>query len=417
MAAQGERIGGDSSVYDAITPPVSASLKASADALHESIPSGPTPDLEGLAELLKEKVADTGYLDVVNKLALVHLASGRPQEAIPLLERCVEENNSFVEAWISLAFTRAQLGHMQEAEVIFPQVLKNRASNPELHNICGLFYATYGNYTEAIIEYQRALALDPGSDLVNNNMALACSAVGRMREAQSHFLVARSLRPLYHKLGIIRDGKLQPEAAGLFRVRAQGNPLRSVAYYEAGYYHAALGERETALQALGQALLPEPDFARYYTALGFLEMNWGERHEAVDHLKRALTIDPGAYEACVHLGFYYGEEEMMDRVLEYFRLAVHLRPYYADQQFNLGEALVAMESYDEAIDCFRRAVRINPYYAMALFKLGYAYLENGQPDMAADAFTRLKAFDPNFPGLDEFLDQVKDRPQFSETEE
>jgi tetratricopeptide (TPR) repeat protein len=417
MAAEGERVGGDSRVFDAVTPPVSASLKASADALVKSVSAGPTPDLEGLAALLKEKVAETGYLDVVNKLAIVHLATGRPQDAIPLLERCVEGNPNFVEAWISLAFTRAQLGQVQEAGVIFPQILKNRASNPELHNISGLFYAMQGDYAEAISEYERALAIAPGDDLTNNNMALACAAVGRLKEAQSHFMVARSLRPLYHELGIIKDGAVQPAAAALFRARAEGNPLRSVAYYEAGFYHAALGEREMALKALGEALLPEPDFARYYTALGFLEMNWGERHEAVDHLQRALTIDPGAYEAGVHLGFYYGEEENMDRVLKYFRDAVRLRPYYADLQFNLGEALVAMETYDEAIDCFRRALRINPYYAMALFKLGYAYLENGQSDMAADAFTRLKSFDPNFPGLDDFMAQVGDRPRFSETEE
>jgi len=400
---------GDPRLHDATTPVVAASLEASAEAVEEPGSISRYSYLAPLVEIFEEQVEDTGYLDVINKLATVYVVMGRPQDAVMLFERCAEENTEFVRAWTNLAFTRLQLGLVEEAGMIFPRILKNRAASAELHNLYGLFYALQGNYPEAILEYERALTLQPQYDLANNNLALAYEALDQREDAVRHFHEAVSLGPLYRELGIFKEGKVLPEAVERFRARVQGNPLRSLAYYEAAFYYSARKENGIALNVLGEALAIEPDFARYYTALGFLEMNRGKQQEAEEHLEQTLAIDPGAFEAHVHLGFYYGESEKMDMVLDHFQNAVNLRPYYPDLHFNLGEALLDQGELAEAIACFRRALTINPFYGMALFKLGYTHQEAEQPEQAADVFARLKAIDPDFPEIDEFLEQAKSR--------
>lgn len=396
----------DPRLHDATTPSVAASLEASAQALEEStFPRRPS-ELAPLIEILEEQVSDSGYLDAVSKLATAYLVVGRPQDAHSLFERCVKENPDFIEAWANLAFTRLQLDLSDEAGVIFPLILKNRASNADLHNLYGHFLALQGLYREAIVEYERALTLSPQSYLAHNNIALAYEALGQREKVLEHFSEAVSLEPLYKGLGIIKDDEIHPEALERFRTRVQGNPLRANAFYEAAFFYSAQDESDKALRMLGDALVLEPDFARYYTALGFLEMNWEDRESAVEHFQSSLAIDSGAYEAHIHLGFYFGEEEKMDLVLEHFEKAVELRPYYPDLHFNLGEVLLNEGRFEEAIASFRHALTMNPYYGMALFKLGYAHEEAGQLELAAEAFSRLKSIDPEFPDIDEFIDEL-----------
>jgi len=406
MAKEDSISSGESRLHDATTPAITASLQASLEALDRgALPGGP-PDLRLLIEGLEGQVEAVGYVDVIHNLGTAYLASGRPQDAVELFSQCVERNPDFVEAWVNLAFTRLQLGLGDDAGIIFPRILKSRAANADLHNLYGLFLALQGNYPDAISEYQRALALHPEFDLAHNNLALAFEALGQHEEAREQFAAAGSLTQLYQALGIISDGEVVPEAVEQFRAKVQGNPLRATVFYEAAFFFASREEREKALRMLGEALVLEPDVARYFTSLGFLELNWGDEESAVEHLQTAIEIDRGAYEAHIHLGFHYGVNEEMDKVLEHFRRAVELRPYYPDLHFNLGEGLLDVGETEEAISCFRHALRLHPWYGMALFKLGHACLEANHSEQAVEAFKRLRENDPEFPDLDEFLDQA-----------
>ena len=72
-------------LHDATTPPVAAGLEASDEAQMEPASVSQQPDLAPLVEMFEAEVEDTGYLDVVNKLATIYLVTGRPQDAAPLL--------------------------------------------------------------------------------------------------------------------------------------------------------------------------------------------------------------------------------------------------------------------------------------------------------------------------------------------
>ena len=392
---------------DAVSSPVDISLQAAVDTPTEPSFAARYQELTTLQGALEELVAETGFPDVRNKLATVYMVSGRFQDAQSVLERCLEEKPDYFDAWANLAFTRLQMGFVPEARTILPRLLRIYTNNADLHNLYGLFLAVQGDYSEAIEEYKRALALRSPFDTVHNNLALAYEALGQQEDALLHFRKATGLELLYNRLGIVEGDEIQPEAVERLRARAEGNPLRALIFYEMATYCGTLEKKERALQILGEALVIEPDFARYYTALGSLEMNWEERQEAVEHLQLALEVDPTAYIAHIHLGFYYGEEEQMDRVLEHFQKAIDLRPYYPDLRYNMGDALLSLGRVEEAIECFQRALTLQPFYEMALFKLGYAYQEASQPEQSIETHERLKSLAPDFPDIDEFLQKAE----------
>ena len=416
MVAEGPPVSPEERIPGPV-PPRSATLEASAKALNLDSTASRFAELEPLVANLEEQVSESGYLDMTHNLGSLYLVVGRPQDAVALFERCVKGNPDFTAAWVNLAFTRLQLGFEKDAHTIFPLLLKSRAENARLHNLYGLFLACTGDYAHALEEYQRALARQPRYDLAHNNMGLALEALGQLERAREHFEEARSLQPLYAELGILRDGVVNLEALERFRAHVQNNPLRAGPFYEAAYYYASGGDMEHAFRLLGEALVIEPDFARYHTAVGFLEMNWGDRDRSRSHLETALDVDPDAEEAHVHLGFYHGEEEHLDRVLFHFRRAAELRPYYPDLLVNLAEALVANEEYEEAITYFSRALLINPFYTTALLKLGYAYDHAGQPNLALEAFNRLKSLDPEFPDIDDFIKSAREHSDAVSTDQ
>jgi tetratricopeptide (TPR) repeat protein len=363
-------------------------------------------DLEELVGVYEERLSRTGYLDACHILASLYLFTGRPKDALPLFEHCVKENPDFIEARANLAFTMYELGLLPQAQAVFPRLLKSRPANARLHCLYGILFAMQGEYDEAIVEYRRALELTPDNDLVHHYMALARLAVDDETVAVEHIHRAPSLLPFYQSVGILRGNEIDPDLMERYRSLTEGNPLRARCLYEGANHYAAMGEEERAARVLGEAIAIEPDFERYYTALGFIEMNLDRREAAVECLKLALAVDPDAFEPHVHLGFLFGEEGKMDLVMRHFQMAVKARPYYPKLHFNLGEAYLAMDELEEAIKCFRRALKVHPFYVMAMFKLGYVYQEAGRDEEAVKGFSRLKSMDPRFPDVDEFLEQA-----------
>jgi superkiller protein 3 len=397
-----------SSPSDDVGKPVALSFGTAAEFISNPLTHQWICDLEELVDVYEMRVSRTGYIDACNILASLYLLTGKPKDALPLLERCVEGNPDFIDAWASLAFTRLELGLLPHAQAVFPRLLKSRPTNARLHTLYGVFFAIQNEYEEAIEEYRLALELNPDYDLAHNNMALACLAVGDGEGAQDHARLATSLRPFYQSVGILSGNDLDPEVMEQYRLLAEGNPLRARCLYEGAYQNAAMGEEDRAMQALGEAIAIEPDFVSYYTALGYIQMNLDRPEAAVEYLKLALTVDPDAFGPHVHLGFLFGEEGKMDLVMEHFQAAARARPYYPNLHFNLGEAYLATDRLEEAILCFRRALLVHPFYSMAMFKLAYAYREAGRDEEALRAFSRLKSMDPRFPGVDEYLEHYED---------
>jgi tetratricopeptide (TPR) repeat protein len=114
-------------------------------------------------------------------------AQGKQTEALPLFERAAQLDPSSFDAWVNVGCTLGELKRHEEALAAFERALALDPSNAAAWNNKGnaLHDLTrYTRYQEALVAYDRALAI--GENAIRwNNKGAALRGLGRTREAEA----------------------------------------------------------------------------------------------------------------------------------------------------------------------------------------------------------------------------------------
>ncbi|HWE86090.1 MAG TPA: tetratricopeptide repeat protein [Terracidiphilus sp.] len=219
-----------------------------------------------------------------------------------------------------------------------------------------------GDYTAAIPEWRKALALEPRDPRALNGFGETLAKDGKHDEAMAQFRAAIAAKPEY--------------------VEAHNN---------LGILLASLGKPTEAVAEFNQALEISPGYADTRNNLGRLLLEQNRVPEAITQFQAAIEINPGFAEAHSNLGYAYGTQGHLDDAITEYRAAIDADPKFAHAYNNLGLALASQGKLDDAIKNFARAALLEPNYASAEANLGRALLDKGWP---ADAVKYLqKALD------------------------
>ena len=159
--------------------------------------------------------------------------------------------------------------------------------------------------------------------------------------------------------------------------------------------HAALGDHETAVRVLAEAV-------RRYPTEGFLHLAIGREYRASNQLpaaersfERAVNLLPGYWPALYWLGMLNYERGRYDAAANSWRAVVHCAPEYDGGYTNLGLAYYMLDRHDDAGQMFERALELTggtDY--VALSNLGTLYFEESRFGEAASLFERaLRIYD------------------------
>ncbi len=202
--------------------------------------------------------------------------------------------------------------------------------NPEeakAHFNLALALERAGQVDRAVAEYQKTVELDPENSGAVTNLAVALARSGRMDEAIRYF-----------EQGV----KIEPQSA-----KAHGN--LGAALMEKGRVEEAIGQCRTALEI-------DPEYTDAHNTLGIILTRKGELDEAISHFQKAVAADPGSFE----------------------------------YQYNLGSSLAAKRNFQEAIPHFEQAVNASGGREPAsLAMLAAMYGETGR--LAEAAITARRA--------------------------
>jgi arylsulfatase A-like enzyme/Tfp pilus assembly protein PilF len=286
------------------------------------------PDRAGLADP-KDKIQLFNLMTQARETARHDKES---DEGLHALERVVAQDPNVIDAWFML----------------------------------GNEYYRRRQFTRAIDQFKRALALKPDYDLVVINMANAYRALGRDQEAM---------------VGYRRFMELDPKNA---QIR-----------YEAAQILIDGGKLDEARQELTQALALEPTLAAARNALGVLALRRGDLAGAEREIRAA--IDERADVRLAHFNLALLAEQRGDlprAIAEYQQeLALHANSYKA--AFNLGRLYEGAGDREGQVRELRRAIDINPGFAEGHLFLAKAYLDREQHlDEAAELARKGIALDP-----------------------
>jgi tetratricopeptide (TPR) repeat protein len=191
-------------------------------------------------------------------------------------------------------------------------------------NISGDRLFEAGDLEGAVVEFEKALALNPKEINVLNSLGVCWGHLGQVAKAVACFEQARRI-----------------------------DPLEAMAWYNQGLVMIMAG---------------------------------GDKRLILDLFKQADRISPDIFEVNLQLGMLLRELKDPDAACLHAQKALALKPNSAAAHRLLGQCLVDLGMIEEATDALRKAVKLNPNDAEALSLLGWAMDQLGENPEIALAF-------------------------------
>lgn len=269
-----------------------------------------------------------------------------------------------------------------EAIAEFQKAIALKPDFPESHFVLGRELMKQPNSrTQAVAELERAIELRPNYAEAHTLLGMdLAKQPGRLPEAITHFERALSVRPrlvdihVGYANALATDPARLPEAIAHFEEALHLRPDAARTHHDYGVVLARVpGRRAAAIEHFERALSLEPDFAEaHYNLANVLAETPARATEAISHYEQALRLQPDS--APTHYGLAnvlaFQPRRAADAVSHY-QSAIRLQPGFAEAHANLANVLVhAPGRMAEAIEQYEAALRIDPRLAWVHFNLG-----------------------------------------------
>jgi tetratricopeptide (TPR) repeat protein len=139
-----------------------------------------------------------------------------------------------------------------------------------------------------------------------------------------------------------------------------------------------IGKRDEAIRCYEQALAIEPAYAEAHMNLGNALAMVGLYEESMRHFETALALKPNYADALMNLGNLLQVLGRDEEALERFEQALAIRPDFAEAHMNLGITLRALGRYEDAIQRYDKAEALSPQDAKIKHNKGLSCLTLGR---------------------------------------
>lgn len=178
------------------------------------------------------------------------------------------------------------------------------------------------------------------------------------------------------------------EAIVNYKRALQIEPQSAEVHYNLGSLLGMRGNVQEARLHLEEAVKIQPGYAEAHSNLGNVFSMQGDPKTAVEHYRKALEIDPSFDDTRFNLGMALLYLKDFGAAAEQFQLIIKKRPDFAEGHFLLGNAYAAGGRLSEAIGEFRATLRLKPDLADGHVALARALAMTGRKDEAAQHYQR-----------------------------
>jgi Tfp pilus assembly protein PilF len=186
-------------------------------------------------------------------------------EFVPIApEAMAKIQEQFLDAYSFLraGMANERTGNYPGAIKLYRRGLELEPRNVEILNAIGFSLFQQGKSREAIVELEKAVAVDPKHAKSHNNLALAAIDVGEFELAEAHYLESLAVEPqpaIYNDLGVVQERLGLPEdAVASYRKALELDPKSSAAHTNLGASLARSGDYAGAEKHFRAALAADP---------------------------------------------------------------------------------------------------------------------------------------------------------------
>ncbi|GAA1909482.1 tetratricopeptide repeat protein [Streptomyces durmitorensis] len=256
-----------------------------------------------------------------------------------------------------------------------------------------------GAYAEALVEYDRAVALDPDLERAHCGRGVTRAKqgdyVGAITDLNQAVAVAPSCVALRTRGECYRVlGRFDEAIRDLDRA-IELQPADAFAWASRGATRYSLRQDDEALADLDRAVELTPEYAWALARRARIRGARGETTEQMADLDRAAQLSPQSeLVACVRGDALRAAGSYVAALAEYDR-AIELNDAYASAYASRGVAQRNLGRHDEALADLDRAVELSPGYAWALAQRSAVHLCRGADEEALTDADRAHALSPD----------------------
>lgn len=224
-------------------------------------------------------------------------------------------------------------------------------------------YVSEGKLPEAIVEYRRAVSLDPRLGDARKKLAEAYEDAENLRAAYPEFIRAADLLPddmdLQLKAGqlLLATGRYEDA-----KTRAQSVLSREPDNVDAqilrGNATAGMKDLSGAISDIEEAIRMAPNDERAYAQLGVMKMATGAATEAEDAFLQAVAVNPKSVDAQLALASFYWASGRQEEAEGPLRQGLRLEPDHLQAQRALATYLRASGRAAEAEAPLKKVVEL-----------------------------------------------------------
>ena len=296
-------------------------------------------------------------------------------------------------AYNNLATEVLKAGRTDEALLNYRKAIELDPAYAEAHYNLGNALFRVGQMEQAATSYGRALALYPRYAAAHANLGTALLRLGREEEALTQLKAALEIDPRMavaeQSLGnaLLRSGRATEGIIHLGRAAAIDPALPRIEHDLAAAF-AQTGGAEQAANHWRKVLEANPDDGAANSALGLMLAASGRVEESVGHLRKAARAQPGSAEAHYNLGTSLSRTGRLEEAIAHYREGLQIAPDFAPAHVNLANTLAELGRVDEAVAEYTRALELRPNSATAHRNLATALRRLGRTEEAEAALTR-----------------------------
>lgn len=254
---------------------------------------------------------------------------------------------------------------LDEAEALLNEILQAEPGHAEALNALGATALARKAYERASEILAAAATRHPDRAAIVGNLGIAHQMAGRLEEAIICFERALALQPAL-------DGPLLSLATTRFLA----------------------GDHDGARVAAAMLLARKPDEAAAISLIGLIEMASGDKDEAERHLRHALALNPGDAAALRALSIFCFERHRFAEALALAERARIAAPLDIDALEHVARCLAALGRYDEAEAACRKVVAFAPNHVGIREILARVLIVTGRPDAGIAELTRAVKANP-----------------------
>ncbi|WP_150133141.1 tetratricopeptide repeat protein [Acidisarcina polymorpha] len=290
------------------------------------------------------------------------------------------------------------------ARVYFEKVVKLAPQAEQGHSAFGAVLVSLGQTLAGIRELEKALAIKPGDESAQINLALAYEQSGSAAKALPFFAkldaAARADKhslPAYALAAYARClAATQPELAiAKMRAAVTADPGNSELHDELGSLYVRRQAWPDAEQQFAEAARLNPALASAHLHLG-LALQAQQKPGALAELSSASQLAPDDPTIGVEFGKALSASDQDAQAIAIYRHLLDLHRGSAQVEYQLALALQRTNNVEAALPLFEKVVTADPNNAEALTNLGLALT---QVQRAKDAVPRLQQAVTLSPGM------------------